>query len=511
MKKSKRASIRKQQEYFVATHPAAFTSVTREEIYGCEHIFPQLEPILEILGNYRTYHQQGIPVDGGAVLCGSPGMGKTMFARYIASTVGARFLDVRGFPVEIKYGVQLWQPKDVARLFRLSEKWSLKNDKPVVLFIDQADDFFESVQSSVKTQFEIELDGFLERGTGIFLLLTSQSMPQVVFVMSEEDDEIVSTFGGSLFRRGRIGIHIPFVKPDFRQSSKLLQGFLSDHPHEDDIACDDLVHLLSSPSAADIKYAVAEARQLAQREMVNADGDVSSDAVAEAPIRERHLVEIFLSKVLDKASGQSLTKKEEYEIAVHELGHYVVARALGIAAHFVSIRAGLQTLGLTFSTSDAKTRTHEDIRREIAFSSGGWEAERLCGIPPNTGKSGDSEMANSAAEFLVGALGERKSLRRYGKLFVDRYADEGSGVIASQRILARFESDIAWLLAAEERRARRILRFFGKDLLRRIARIFAKSKNGVMLRKELDVLLEPKLAQFHRQNHIVDRIRLEAA
>jgi ATP-dependent Zn protease len=217
------------------------------------------------------------------------------------------------------------------------------------------------------------------------------------------------------------------------------------------------------------------------------------------------LIEVFLSKVLDKASGKVLTPKDKFESAVHELGHYIVARALGIAAHFVSIRAGLQTLGITFSTDDEMTKTHEDIRRDIAFAAGGWEAERLCDIPPNTGKSGDIDMANDAAEFLVGNMAERKKLRRYANLFANRWFDDGSGVLLSQRMLSAFEEDIAAALRDEERRARKILKFFGKKRLKKIARTFAAHPNGVMLRKELDALLQPKLDQYHAAHHIVDR------
>jgi len=511
MGKRTKVSLKTLQRDFIARRSAKFAPVKREEIYGCEHIFPQLTPILEILKHYRAYRRQGIPVDGGAVLCGSPGMGKTMFARYIATEGGARFVDVREFPVEIKGGIQLWQPKDVTALFSLSAKWSARNNRPIVLFLDQADNFFDGVAGSVKTQFEIELDGFTQRGTGIFLLLTSQAMPQVVFTISEDDDDAVSSFGGALFRRGRIGIHVPFVKPDYPQRAKLLRGFLTDHPHDDDIAYDDLAHLLDAPSAADIKYAVSEARQLAQREMVSADKNVASDVLAKAPITEHHLIKIFLSKVLDKSSGWTLTDQEKYEIGVHELGHYIVARAQGIAAHFASIRAGLQSLGLTFSTDDSKKQTQESVRRQIAVSSASWEAELLCGIPENTGKSGDLEMANSAAEYLVGILGERTNLRRYGKLYIERNYEDGCGHSMSPGMLAGFEKDVAKILNEEERRARAILRFFGKNLIRKIARLLAENPNGVMLRSELDALLQPKLAEYHRRNQIVDRIRADVA
>jgi ATP-dependent Zn protease len=504
MKKQRSVSIASRQKDFIEQRIATdFTPVKREEIYGSGHIFPQLNPIFEILKHYRIYHRQGIPVDGGAVLCGPSGMGKTLFSRWIATESKARFVDVRSFPVEVKNGVQLWQPKDVSSLFRLSGTWSAKNDQPIVLFIDQADNFFKGVQSDVKIQFEIELDGFVQKGTGVFLLFTSQTIPQ--------GDGTVVGFGGALFRRGRIGFHIPFTKPDFRQSAELLRGFLTDHPHEPNIASDDAVHLLSSPSAADIKYAVAEARQLAQRELINADEHVAVETLAATPITERHLIEVFLSKVLDKVSGQTMTEQEKYETAVHELGHYIVARSLGIAAHFVSIRAGLRTLGLTFSSDDAKCNSYEDARRQTAFFSGGWEAERLCDIPPNDGMLGDIELVNNEAEYLVGILGDRKKLRRYGKLAAERwFNDDEGGAFLSQKMLAAFEDDLAAVLLAEERRARKILRFFGKGLLRKIAHILVKRQGGVMLRKELDGLLQPKLAEYHRQNHIVDRIRKDA-
>ena len=494
------------QRAFVFRRSAEFTPVKREHIYGCEHIFPQLQPIFDTLKNYRTYHREKIPVDGGAVLCGSPGMGKTLFARHIATESDARFVDVRRFPVEIKNGMEVWQPKDVAHLFALATEWSKKNNRPIVLFIDQADNFFQSAAASVKTQFELELDGFLERGAGIFLLFTSQNMPQVVFHVSEDDDEGVSDFGGALFRRGRIGIHIPFVKGDFTQSEKLLRGFLEDHPHEDNIACRDLVHLMTSPSAADIKYTVAEARQLARREAVVKDPDIKSGALAKVPIAERHLVEVFLSKTLDKASGHTMTEQEKENARVHEVGHYIVARAHGIAAHFVSVRPGLTSLGVTFASDDAKNKSHTEIRYDIAFCAGGWEAERLCGIPQNTGKRGDIEMVNDFTEYLI-FLGDRKKLGRYGKMDLGRWTDDGNGMVASQGLLAALEDDTADIIVAGEKRARMTLRFFGKQIVRKLARALAESPHDVMLRQKLDAMLQPKLAEFHRRYHIVDHIR----
>ncbi len=488
------------QKRFIFDNSARFTPVRREEIYDSEHIFGQLEPIFDYLKNFDAYHNEGINADGGAVLCGPPGMGKTMFARYIAGESKARFINVREFPVEIKNGTQRWQPQDVSALFRFSAELVRKNDHPVVLFIDQFDNFLGSTSDSVRNQFELELDGFLARGSGIFLLTTSQSMPNNVV----GDVQQGIPFGGALFRRGRIGIHIPFIYPDFTQSTKLLSGFLGEHPHADNIDVDNLVYLLESPTSADLKYAVSEARQLARREM--AKKGARGAELKKTNITQTHLVEVFLSKTLDQETGHTLTEEERYEICVHEIGHYIVARALGIAARFASVRPGFRSLGITFAIDDDKTRSHETLRRQIAFSSGSWEAERLCGISANTGKSSDVEMANDIAEELT-FHGERRHLRPYGLLRVDRALTEERAIQMSQKTISALEKDIARIMQTEERRARSVLRFFGRKLIEKAAYTLKRSRHGVMLQKELDELFEPKLSMFHARYKVVDHLQ----
>ena len=204
-----------------------------------------------------------------------------------------------------------------------------------------------------------------------------------------------------------------------------------------------------------------------------------------------------------------MTDKEKYETAVHELGHYIVARALGIAAHFVSIRVGLQTLGITFSTEDAKARAMRTSRREIAFFREDGKPNALRNFAEH-GKSGDIEHGEqrrgiSSSAFSANARssgGTASFLRTVGLT-----KDVGGSFLESRDARPRSRTIPAAVLLAEERRARKILRFFGKSLLQKIARILAERSSGVMLRKELDALLQPKLVEYHRQNNIVDRIR----
>ena len=78
-------------------------------------------------------------------------------------------------------------------------------------------------------------------------------------------------------------------------------------------------------------------------------------------------------------------------------------------------------------------------------------------------------------------------------------------------MLTGLEDDLAAVLIAEERRARKYSGFSERICFRRSPGILAEKSNGVMLRNELDALLQPKLAEFHKKYHITDRIKKNVA
>ena len=350
-----------------------------------------------------------------------------------------------------------------------------------MLFIDQFDDWLK-INDRISSEFEIELDGFSGKCNGVFLITTSQKKPSL-----SGDDE----FGGSLFRRGRIGIHIGFVKPDRKQQTELLQGFLSEHTTEKVIDHKNIIYLLSGTTPAELKYMVSEARLTAEREN-------------EGVIAQNHLVRAFLSSVLDPPSGHEASEEDKEETRIHELGHYIVARAWGIPARLVCVINGISSFGQVRINDSFRTTNDKNMLNDIALTWGSIEAERMFGFLPNDGRGSDVEQINTTAgDFL--RLGERSGkLKRYSLLLPLR--DDRDQITISEEMSSAYEKELAKVMSRGQKQARKTLKFFGKKLIKRVSDVLAKNPTGVMLQSELDPLLEPKLSQFHKKHKVKDQI-----
>lgn len=495
-----RQHFAKQREFIFGGHPAQCGPTNREDIFDSVHIVSRADRIIDLLKNFKRYRSAKAKFGGGAVFYGPSGTGKTMMARYVATRSGARFIDVRQFPVVLKSGVHIWQPHDIQNLFRLCEEWARKNNSPAVLFLDQFDDWIK-IHVNVMSQLEIELDGFSGRREGVYLIVTGKEEPE--------------KFGGSLFRSGRIETRIAFSLPDRRQQVELMRGFLSKYPSDPKIDIGNLVYLLSSPSHADLKSYVDEAYTCAVREMeVDRMQRGKKNGAPKAKITEQKLIEVLMSKILDDETGHTTPPEEERVSAIHEVGHYIVARALGIPAHFVSCRVGLNSLGMTFvgdNGLDRKCPSIEETLRTISVFTAGIESEELFGVPPTVGGQGDNRIATAMAKTLLSTgVGSQSSLmKEYGIFYFRNDYDEEDEVmpelsILSEDLRSAFEKEVVALLRREQRRARTVMRFFGKDLVGKIADALIKKPGKIMLRGELDRLLEPRLGQFKKKHGIVE-------
>lgn len=489
---SRPANSRDRRQFdFIFKSRANFDPVRREKVYDVHHIFPQVESIIEYLVNFRVYRKQGLTCDKGALFWGPPGAGKTLFSQLVATESKARFIDARQFPVELKSGVHAWQPRDITNLFAFAARWVRENNHPIVLFIDQFDDFLK-IHRNITSQLEIALEGFSNSMEGVFMIATSKLPPH--------------KFGKSLFRSGRIGIHVAFTHPDRYQQAELLRGFLHTRPHARDIDVESLVYLLSKATPASIKFRVAEAHRLALHEQNLKKAKGGRRVLGKPPVTEEHLIKVFLSRILDPPSGYKISLRDREIVRIHEIGHYIVARALGFPAHFVSVRTGLQSLGETFVNGGNSERhvSLEEVKRQIAVNFGGAEAEKIFGYPEHINAMGDLDASNTLAKDLVGVYGYKKRLRRkYGSVLLGLDHENTSREAMSD--LEKLE--LKGILEEEQLRARRVLRFFGRRLIQRVAKVLGAKSQGVMLQKELDRLLEPKLSQFHRLHKILDQIK----
>lgn len=479
----------RQQRKFIFGCKSTLEPVYREDIYDAKHIFPQVDEIIDLLKSYSYYQEKGIELDSGVNLCGPAGTGKTTLARHIATVSKVYFVDAREFPVELRNGIHLWQPRDVKNLFKLSESWAKQNNCPIVLFIDQIDTWIK-VHQNVVDQFEIELEGMAGRKRGVFIISTSQEKLK-----------------SSLFRKGRIGKRIVFPLPDSRQKHELLEGFVGCYPHEKGIDIKNLPYLLDRPSHATLKICTGEAYKLAEKE--NKLARNKGRKTTPPRITEEYLIKVFLQESIGDKTGYTLSKKDEWIVAVHETGHAVVGRALGIPVRFISVEPTIGWLGVTFTDVDeGRIISLEELKFVIAKNLGGLAAQKLLNISADMGRISDLEIASGMALELVALYGERKLMMRGYDLFVPlRIGEKGelelmAPIIGSEKLKMAVEKDSVTIFRNAHRRADRIMKFFGSDILTNIARRLIEKPNKVMLQQEIDSLLEPKLTEYRTKHKI---------
>ncbi len=151
-------------------------SVKWEEVVGLELakkavkeaiVYPVQRPDLFPLGWPR-----------GILLFGPPGCGKTLLAAAVATEIDAAFVSVDAASVMSKWLGEAEQ--NVARLFTSARK-SVKNGRPVIVFIDELDSLIGMHSSEVggevrvRNQFLKEMDGVIDKGKKIHVYVIGAS------------------------------------------------------------------------------------------------------------------------------------------------------------------------------------------------------------------------------------------------------------------------------------------------------------------------------------------------
>jgi cell division protease FtsH len=105
------------------------TSVTFDDVAGCEEAKYELKEVVDFLKTPGRYQALGAKIPKGVLLVGPPGTGKTLLARAVAGEARVPFFSISGSEfVEMFVGV------GAARVRDLFEK--AKAQAPCIVFID---------------------------------------------------------------------------------------------------------------------------------------------------------------------------------------------------------------------------------------------------------------------------------------------------------------------------------------------------------------------------------------
>lgn len=312
---------------------------------------------------WRSGELKWSDVDRGLLLAGPPGVGKTVFAGALAETCGVNF---------VATSVSQWQAKghlgDLLKAMR-GDFASAVEKAPSIILIDELDSIgdrssfigeYASYSTQVVNALLESLDGSAKRDGLVVIGATN---------FAERIDP-------AILRPGRLDRHVVIGMPNRTDRIAIIKQMLGEHVVD---GIDELGPLTEAMSGADLDRMVRDAKKLARRE--------------NRPVA----LSDFMSQLPDllKISGAY-----RHAVSIHEAGHAVVGRALGLGV-FLGVKIASQINprllvqsagGASFEFPILEVRNEQRYRDEICLRLAGIAAERLilgshgdgCGVGPTS-------------------------------------------------------------------------------------------------------------------------------
>jgi transitional endoplasmic reticulum ATPase len=237
----------------------------------------------------EAFREMGISPPKGVLLYGSPGTGKTLLAKAIATESEANFISIKGPELLIKWVGD--SAKGVKKLFRKARQMS-----PCIVFIDEIDavaynrnsgNGSANVTSEIVNQLLTELDGM-------------EALNNVVFIAATNRPDLIDN---ALLRPGRVDKLILVPAPDVKAREEILKVQLQNIKLDKSVLIKDIAIKTDGFSGADLNGLIRESALIVLKE----------NKFKAAPIEMRHFDEILakLKPTIDKESEQAYDEFKE--------------------------------------------------------------------------------------------------------------------------------------------------------------------------------------------------------
>lgn len=366
------------------------TGVKFADVAGVDEAKAELQEVVDFLKDPQTHGRLGARIPKGVLLVGPPGTGKTLLARAVAGQAGVPFYSISGAEfVEMFVGV------GAARVRDLFEQ--ARQTAPSIIFIDELDALgrargpfamggMDEKEQTLK-QLLSELDGF-DSSSGI-VLLGATNRPEVL--------------DPALLRAGRFDRQVVVDRPDRQGRVQILAVHVRKIRSVEGLELDQIAALTPGFTGADLANLVNEAALLATRH----------NAATVTLAHFTAAIERIVAGV--EKRSRVMAADERRAVAVHEIGHALVARSLPDIdlVHKVSIiPRGIGALGYTLQrpTEDRFLMTRQQLKDRLAVLLGGRAAEALALGEISTGAADDLDKVTEVARHMVMRYGMTESL-----------------------------------------------------------------------------------------------------